>query len=170
MASGSVRDGVRLCSWFLCAEGWCQTLFLVLTCCLRNQKTRSETTHPPVRSLPIRLFVSGSSQQGRICARPEPAGTAAWSVGQVNSGQVDIGGQPRFSGAKKWVTHSALSDHLWAGWGQNAPKRGRKGVEKAVFQSLPRGSYRRNSCISIHLSLQSRSTTAKEEIDVNSKH
>jgi len=43
----------------------------------------------PVRSLAIRLSVDGSSQRGKVCARPEPAvlGGSAWSEGTVASGQ-----------------------------------------------------------------------------------
>ena len=41
----------------------------------------------------------------------------AWGVGRENSGPGDVGGQPGFPGAKKWVAHSALSADLWAGWG-----------------------------------------------------
>ncbi len=39
----------------------------------------------PVRSLPIRMSVDGSSQRGQVCARPEPAG-GAWSERTVASG------------------------------------------------------------------------------------
>ena len=48
---GTTRDGVRLCSWFLRDQGWCQTLFLVLTCCVRNQEqslTPQSLTHHKV--------------------------------------------------------------------------------------------------------------------------
>jgi len=51
--------------------------------------------------------------------------------------------------------------------GPDGGKTPRKEVEKAVFQSLPCGLYRRNSFISIELSLQLRSMRVKEEIDVN---
>ena len=47
----ATRDGVRLCSWFLRDQGWCQTLFLVLTCCVRNQEqslTPQSLTHHKV--------------------------------------------------------------------------------------------------------------------------
>jgi len=63
--------------------------------------------------------VAGSSQRGKVYARPDPAGLA-WSVGRENSGQMDVGGQPRFPGARKWVAPSApsaLSNDLLAGWG-----------------------------------------------------
>ncbi len=39
----------------------------------------------------------------------------------------DETGQPGFPGARKRAAPSALSADLWAGWGRNAPKRGRKG-------------------------------------------
>jgi hypothetical protein len=56
----------------------------------------------PVWSLPIRLSVAGSSQRGRFCARPHPAGLA-WSVGHEAGEQWpgDGGDHPRFPGAKK---------------------------------------------------------------------
>ncbi len=50
-----------------------------------------------VTSLP-RLSVDGSSQPGRVCARPEPAG-GAWGVGRENRCREDVGGQPRTLGA-----------------------------------------------------------------------
>src|SRR5271157_3127205 len=43
----------------------------------------------PVRSLPIRQSVNGSSQRGRVCARPDPAG--AGGVGRKNIVQVNVG-------------------------------------------------------------------------------
>ncbi len=42
----------------------------------RDRSSRSG----PVRSLPIRLSVSDSSQRGRVCARPEPAGRGRVAV------------------------------------------------------------------------------------------
>jgi len=33
------------------------------------------------------LSVDGGSQRGRVCARPEPAGLASWSVERKNSGK-----------------------------------------------------------------------------------
>jgi hypothetical protein len=49
---------------------------------------RGRSTRPgPVRSLPIRLSVSGSSQRGKICARPDPGGLASWSGRREHSGQ-----------------------------------------------------------------------------------
>src|SRR5271157_4417736 len=73
--------------------------------------------------------VSGSSLRGRVCARPDPAGPASWGVGRENSGQLDVGGQPGFPGARDWVAlpFSALI------CGPNGGKTPRKGVEKAVF-------------------------------------
>src|SRR5208337_949060 len=75
--------------------------------------------------------VSGSSQRGRVCA---DLTSLVWRRGARGVGREageqwpgDGGDHPRFPGAKKWVAHSALSADLWAGWGQNAPKRGRKG-------------------------------------------
>src|SRR5271157_5017564 len=41
----------------------------------RDRSSRSG----PVRSFAIRMSVDGSSQRGKVCARPEPAGVA-WSV------------------------------------------------------------------------------------------
>jgi len=53
----------------------------------RDRSSRSG----PVRSLPNRLSVSGSSQRGRVCARPDPAGPGvgrgAWGVGRENGDQ-----------------------------------------------------------------------------------
>ncbi len=53
----------------------------------RDRSSRSG----PVRSFPIRLSVSGCSQRGRVCARPEPAGPGvgrgAWDGRMVISGQ-----------------------------------------------------------------------------------
>src|SRR5271157_4296014 len=43
----------------------------------------------PVRSLPIRQSVNGTSQRGRVCARPDPAG--AGGVGRKNIVQVNVG-------------------------------------------------------------------------------
>src|SRR5271157_3127236 len=74
-----------------------------------------------------------------------------------------MGSQPGFPGARDRVAlpFSALI------CGPDGAKMPRKGVEKAVSRSLPRGSYRRNSCIGIELSLQVLLTRAKGEIDVN---
>jgi|SRR5271157_556227 len=74
----------------------------------------------PVRFLAIRQSVSGSSQRGRVRARPEPAGPgAARSVGRENGGQRDVGARPRFPRASNWVAPFALtlSVDLLAGWG-----------------------------------------------------
>ena len=53
----------------------------------RDRSSRSG----PVRSLPSRVSVSGSSQRGRVCARPDPAGPGvghgAWDGRMVISGQ-----------------------------------------------------------------------------------
>src|SRR5208337_1992182 len=49
-------------------------------------KTDRPSRSGPVRSLPIRQSVAGSSERGRLCARPDHAGLAwsvkAWSVGR----------------------------------------------------------------------------------------
>src|SRR5208282_3859483 len=88
----------------------------------RIERGRSSRSGP-VRSLPIQRSAAGSSQRGRVCSRPEPAGLASGSVGlglgrgRENSGQVDVGGQPGFLGARRRVAASALSADLWAGWG-----------------------------------------------------
>src|SRR5208282_2902277 len=79
------------------------------------------------------LSVNGSSQRGRACARPDPAGPGgrrhgAGGVGHGDVGGPDVGGQPRSRGARKWVVPSALSADLLAGSGQNGLKWGRKGV------------------------------------------
>src|SRR5208282_1076551 len=87
-----------------------------------------------------RRLVSGSSQWGRVQARPDPAGPGgrqrgAWSVereawgGRTGAMETlaDVGGQPRFPRARKWVAPSALSADLWAGWGKNALKSARNG-------------------------------------------
>src|SRR5271157_4363098 len=37
-----------------------------------------------------------------------------WGVGRENSGEMDVGGQPGFPGARRWVAASALSADLWA--------------------------------------------------------
>jgi len=49
----------------------------------RDRSSRSG----PVRSLPSGLSVSGSSQQGRVCARPDTLVPAAWGVERDNGGQ-----------------------------------------------------------------------------------
>jgi hypothetical protein len=51
----------------------------------RDRSSRSG----PVRSLPNRLSVSGSSQRGRVCARPDPRWSrrGAWDGRMVISGQ-----------------------------------------------------------------------------------
>ena len=53
----------------------------------RDRSSRSG----PVRSLPNRLSVSGSSQRGRVCARPDPAGTGGWSAWRVGRGAGGVG-------------------------------------------------------------------------------
>src|SRR5208282_3993451 len=76
--------------------------------------------------LPGRL-VDGSSQRGRACAQPDPAGGAwsgrrgAWG-GRRGAGDQWPGGcwaptQPGVRGARQWVAASALSADLGAGWG-----------------------------------------------------
>jgi len=51
--------------------------------------------------------VDGSSQRGRACARPDPAGQASGEW-RENSSHVDVGGQPGFPGGRKSVAPSAL--------------------------------------------------------------
>jgi len=88
----------------------------------------------PVRSLEIARSVAGSSQRGKVCVRPDPAGHSvvereAWGVGREISGQVDVGGQPGFPGARDRVA-LPLSALIC---GPDGAKTPRKGVEKAVF-------------------------------------
>jgi len=57
---------------------------------------------------------------------------ASWGVGRENSGQMDVGGQPGFPGARDWVA-LPLSALIC---GPNGGKTPRKGVEKAVFGGI----------------------------------
>ena len=64
---------------------------------------------------------------GRVCALPDPAGLdvvrrRAWGVGRENRGQVDVGGQPGFPGARWRMAASALSADL----GAKRPEKGSK--------------------------------------------
>src|SRR5208337_5012972 len=85
-------------------------------------KISSYPTYPIAVILKMAMHLEDPERTG--CSGVE---RGAWSVRRENSGQGDGGDHPRFPGTKNWVAHSALSDDLWAGWGQNAPKRGRKG-------------------------------------------
>ena|SRR5208282_1473724 len=78
------------------------------------------------------LSVNGSSQRGRACARPDPAGPGgrrhgAGGVGHGDVGGPDVGGQPRSRGARKWVVPSALLDKRGA-WGVGRENSGQVDV------------------------------------------
>ena len=49
-----------------------------------------------------------SSRQNEPNFRP-----AAWGVERENSGQGDVGGQPRFPDARKWVAPNADDEFGW---------------------------------------------------------
>src|SRR5208337_1069261 len=83
----------------------------------------------PVRSLPIRRSVDGSSQRGKVCARPDPAGPGVVGRGAGEQWPGGRWGPTRFPGCQRLGGPSALSADLLAEGG----KTPRKGVEKAVF-------------------------------------
>jgi hypothetical protein len=74
--------------------------------------------------------VDGSSQWGGSAQDLTPlVWREAWGVGRENSGQVDMGGQPGFPGARDRVA-LPLSALIC---GPDGAKTPRKGVQKAVF-------------------------------------
>ncbi len=55
----------------------------------------------------------------------------AWGVGRETIVQVDVGGQPGFLAAKRWVGRSALSADLLVGWGKT-PRNGHGSKTPAI--------------------------------------
>ena len=96
---------------------WCHTKE-------RGRSSRSDS----VRSFPIRVSASGSSQRGRVCSWPDPAGpdgAAAWGGRRENSGQGD-GGAPTLTGCQE-VSSPFRSQRGFVGrMGVKRPEKGSK--------------------------------------------
>ena len=60
----------------------------------------------PVPERPQTFAVKPSSAQALRVQASSISRPAAWGVGRENSGQGDVGGRPRFPGARKWLAAS----------------------------------------------------------------